>query len=330
MRRILMMICLLAPTALGATTIADEATPPSAVILLQKCPIEYERATPVGSNQNVGLIQECLVRPGDRVQAGQVLGRLFNKDVLAEMELRATALESSEIAIRQREAALEVEKAKLRRAENLISRKALSIQDYQLQLLEVTNKELELKAAIQGRRMAGTQLQQSKVLAATRDIVSPHDGIVVEVYKNPGEAIMAGSPIFRVVKVYRMRVTGYLNVSDAWHVQPGQVVRVMPELEGDDLPIEREIFEGKVTFVDSEIDPKTRTCRIIAEVENRGGLLRSGLECRLEIDQRDPPQARAAAAGPIAGPSAGAAAQPRQASRPPGEGPPEAGRSGGG
>ena len=49
------------------------------------------------------------MRPGDRVKAGQVLGRLFNKDVLAEMELRATALESSEIAIHQREATLEVD-----------------------------------------------------------------------------------------------------------------------------------------------------------------------------------------------------------------------------
>ena len=116
------MIGLLAPILLGAAAIADETTSPSAVILLQKCSIEYDRATPVGANSNVGLIQECLVRPGDRVKAGQVLGRLFNKDVLAEMEVRATALESSEIAIHQREATLEVARAKLRRAEALISR----------------------------------------------------------------------------------------------------------------------------------------------------------------------------------------------------------------
>ena len=77
---------------------------------------------PGGRNYNVGLIQECLVRPGDRVKAGQVLGRLFNKDVLAEIEVRATALESSEIAIHQREATLEVARAKLRRAEALFSR----------------------------------------------------------------------------------------------------------------------------------------------------------------------------------------------------------------
>ena len=67
-------------------------------------------------------------------------------------------------------------------------------------------------------------------------------------------------------------------------------VRVMPEVEGDDLPIEREVFDGRISFVDSEIDPATRTCRVFAEVENRGGLLRSGLECRMEIDQRPHPE----------------------------------------
>ncbi len=283
MRRTPKMIVLLAPVILGGAAIADETNSPSAVILLQKCSIEYERATPVGSNQNMGLIQECLVRPGDRVKAGQVLGRLFNKDALAQTQLHAAALQSSEIVIRQREAALEMERAKLRRAENLISRKSLSIQDFQIQQLDVKNAELGLEEAIQARRMAESQLQLSKALAAAREIVSPHDGVVVEIYKNTGESLTAGSPIFKVVKVDRVRVTGYLNAGDAWRAQPGQAVRVRPELEGDDLPIEREVFEGRITFVDSEIDPKTRTCRVFAEVENRDGLLRSGLECRMEI-----------------------------------------------
>ncbi len=326
MRRTPVILGLLAPVILGATAIADETTSPTAIILLQKCSIEYDRATPVGVNYNVGLIQECLVRPGDRVKAGQVLGRLFNKDVLAEMELRATALESSEITIHQHEATLEVARAKLRRAEALISRNALSAQDFQIQQLEVKNAELELKAAIQGRRSAERQLQQSKALVAAREITSPHDGVVVEIYKNTGEAITAGSPIFKVVKVDRMRVTGYLDVSDAWHVRPKQTVRVMPELEGVDLPIEREVFEGQITFVDSEIDPKTRTCRVFAEVENRGDLLRSGLDCRMEIDLRNPSGGTGGGHG--LGPRAAAdtEAQPRSVPRTSGEGLAQEGR----
>src|SRR5512135_3386837 len=283
MRRTPWIIGLIAPALVGVRAIAGEGAPaPPGVIPLRRCTIEYSRSTLVGSNQ-YGLIRECLVRPGDRVKGGQVLGRLFNQDVLAELESRTVALEGSETTIHQGEETLEVERTKLRRAGALYDRKALSIQDLQLQQLAVKTAELGLRAAIQGRRMAEAQLHAAKAMVAAREIVSPHDGIIVEVYKRAGEAITVIIPIFKVVAIDRMRVTGYLDAGDAWHVRQGQAVRIMPELEGGDLPIEREIFEGKITFVDSEIDPKTRTCRVFAEVENRGGLLRSGLECRMEI-----------------------------------------------
>ncbi|HMB05315.1 MAG TPA: efflux RND transporter periplasmic adaptor subunit [Isosphaeraceae bacterium] len=287
MRRTPWIIGLIAPALIGVRAIAGEGAPaPPEIIPLQKCVVEYSRSTLVGSNQT-GLIQECLVRPGDRVKGGQVLGRLFNQDVLAELETRTVALEGSETTIHQHEAALGVEKTKLRRDEILYSRKALSIQDLQLQQLAVKTAELGLQAAIQGRRMVEAQLHAAKAMVAAREIVSPYDSIVVEIYKNVGEAIGLGIPIYKVVAIDRMRVTGYLDVGDAWRVRQGLAARITPELEGSDLPIEREVFAGKITFVDSEIDPKTRTCRIFAEVENRGGLLRSGLECRVEIDPRN-------------------------------------------
>jgi RND family efflux transporter MFP subunit len=284
MRRALWIIGLTASALIGVRAIAGDGAPsPPEVIPLQKCTIEYLRSTLVGSNQ-AGLLQECLVRPGDRVKDGQVLGRLFNKDVLAELEVRSVALENSETAIHQGEATLEVERTRLKRAGTLYNRNALSTQDFQLQQLAMKTAELGLQAAIQSRRMAEAQLHMAKAMVAEREIVSPHDGIIVEVYKHVGEAIMVTlTPIYKVVAIDRMRVTGYLDVGDAWRVHQGQAARIMPELEGGDLPIEREVFEGKITFVDSEIDPKTRTCRVFAEVENRGGLLRSGLECRMEI-----------------------------------------------
>ena len=289
MRRTPWIIGLIAPALVGVRAIAGEGAPaPPGVIPLRRCTIEYSRSTLVGSNQ-YGLIRECLVRPGDRVKGGQVLGRLFDQDALAELESRTVALEGSATTIHQGEETLEVERTKLRRAGALYDRKALSIQDLQLQQLAVKTAELGLRAAIQGRRMAEAQLHAARAMVAAREIVSPHDGIIVEIYKKAGEAITVSIPIFRVVAVDRMRVTGYLDAGDAWRVRRGQAARITPELEGGDLPIEREIFAGEVTFVDSEIDPKTQTCRVFAEVENRGGLLRSGLECCLEIDLRDAP-----------------------------------------
>jgi RND family efflux transporter MFP subunit len=287
MRRTPWIIGLIAPALVGVRASAGEGAPaPPGVIPLRRCTIEYSRSTLVGSNQ-YGLIRECLVRPGDRVKGGQVLGRLFDQDALAELESRTVALEGSQTTILRGEETLEVERTKLRRAGALYDRKALSIQDLQLQQLAVKTAELGLRAAIEGRRMAEAQLHAAKAMVAAREIVSPHDGIVVEIYKKAGEAITVSIPIFRVVAVDRMRVTGYLDAGDAWRVRRGQAARIMPELEGGDLPIEREAFAGEITFVDSEIDPKTQTCRVFAEVENRGGLLRSGLECCMEIDLGD-------------------------------------------
>ena len=113
MRRTPWIIGLIAPALIGVRAIAGQGAPaPPEVISLQKCTIEYSRSTLVGSNQT-GLIQECLVRPGDRVKGGQVLGRFFNQDALAELESRTVALEGSETAIHQGEATLEVERTKL-------------------------------------------------------------------------------------------------------------------------------------------------------------------------------------------------------------------------
>ena len=177
MRRTLWIIGLIAPALIGVRAIAGgEAPSPPEVILLQKCTIDYRHSTLVGSNQNIGRIQECLIRAGDQVKGGQVLGRLFNKDVLAELESRTVALESSETTIHQGEATLEVERTKLRRAEALYNRNSsltMSIQDLQLQRYAVKTAELGLQAAIQSRRMAETQLHAAEAMVAAARSSAP-------------------------------------------------------------------------------------------------------------------------------------------------------------
>ena len=119
----------------------------------------------------------------------------------------------------------------------------------------------------------------------TREITSPHDGIVVQVLRRKGEAvsIIRQDPIFRVVNPELLRVTGYLDAVDVWRVRPGQSVRVTAETAGPVLPIQREVFRGQVIFVDSEIDPQTLTCKVVAEVKNRKDLLRAGLKLQMEV-----------------------------------------------
>jgi len=71
-------------------------------------------------------------------------------------------------------------------------------------------------------------------------------------------------------------VTGFLDIGDVWRTRAGQVVRVTPEISGAELSIEDRVFTGRIEYVDPEINPENQTCKVVAIVENKGGLLRAG------------------------------------------------------
>ncbi|MBV8313403.1 MAG: efflux RND transporter periplasmic adaptor subunit [Planctomycetaceae bacterium] len=258
---------------------------PAPAISISRCVVDYARSSHVGAALTgavSAVLQDCHVQPGDRVKAGQVLGRLVDQELRAEMEARKIEAES-DLGVRIAEAKSAQAMAKLARSEVLIQRRFLSQEEFDAQRMDVRALALEVEQAKHRRRLAQVQYQQVQAAVHAREFVSPHDGVVVEVLKNPGEVVGVGETVFQVVEVDHLKITGALDVSDAWQARKGMRVRIMPDVSGTILPIEREEFMGEVTFVDSRIDPETRTCKVVARVENREGLLRSGLEARMEI-----------------------------------------------
>src|SRR6185312_14451196 len=80
--RLTAILCLLAPLLSTATSVnGQEGAPASEIVLVKRCALSYERSTVVGVFATHGTmgsrIEECLVKQGDRVKKGQVLGRLF-------------------------------------------------------------------------------------------------------------------------------------------------------------------------------------------------------------------------------------------------------------
>ena len=112
---------------------------------------------------------------------------------------------------------------------------------------------------------------------------SPHDGIIVEVYKKIGETVIAGQPVFQIVEPDRLRVTAFSNLSDYARICPGQRIEISPETDGLGPDVLKRKFEGKILFVDKRIDAKSQTCRIVAEVDNRDRALAAGLEARMMV-----------------------------------------------
>jgi RND family efflux transporter MFP subunit len=269
----------LAVTGRSAEPNADLQSP----IVLTRCTLEFEQTTLLGASQ-MGVIAEMLVKPGDQVKAGQVLGRLFDADLRAELELRRAEAES-DIEVRLGEAKLALATNRLKASEALGKRNLISAEELTTHKLDARSATLEIEAAQHKRHLAVLASRQVEATILAREFVSPHDGIVVMVLKRKGESVAPNESVLRLVGAATVRVTGYVDVGDAWRVHAGQLVHVKPDVPGADLPIEDEVFTGRIAYVDPEINAENQTCKVVAIVENKGGLLRAGLEARMEISQ---------------------------------------------
>ena len=280
---------------------AIEPPDPSAdTIVIHRCLIEYEHDSQVGA-AIAGMIAECRVSPGDKVKAGQLLGRLFDEDLRAEISLRE-AETTSDIEVRLAQARSAQAASKAKRTASLWKRNSASEEELNQDRLSAAAAAIEVEQAQYRRRIASIHLGQAKAMLKTRELVSPHDGVVTTVFRKRGEIAAQRDPVFHIVDTDHLKVITQVDVSEVWRLQVGQPARVIPEVAGADLPIEHESFPAKITFIDTRIDPQLRTCLIHVVAENRGHRLRSGLEARVEIDADS--TAPAHAAGPAPAPAA--------------------------
>lgn len=266
----------------GSAATADRAAETSdEVVVLRRCLIDHERITAVGPS-SFGILKESFVEPGAVVKKGQVLGRLEDDDARAEVQLREATV-TSDVDIRLSESRNGIAQNRLKITGSLLQRKAASREEYTQQQLEAEAASLEVENARYRRQLAEAQLRQARALLRLRELVSPHPGVVTEVLRRPSEPVAPTQPVFRIVDVDHLLVTGQVDVVDVWRLRVGMPVKLIPEIVGADLALEREVFTGRISFIDTRIDPLSQTCKVLAKCENRGRLLRAGLEVRMEI-----------------------------------------------
>ncbi len=256
-------------------------------VVIQHCEVTYEKSTVVSGHTGAGThlpLHECLVRLGDRVKAGQVLGRLADRELrtqLARLKVEA----QSDIEIRLAEAKRNELIHKLKRIEKLRGKSQgyASDEEYETARIQVETAQLAVEEAKYKHNIAAMECRETEIQILNREIVSPHDGYIVEIFKKPGETVVAGQPVFQIVDADRLRVTAYSNLSDYTRIRAGQRIEITPELVAADPQAPPRKLEGKIFFVDKQIDPRSQTCRIVAEVDNQDVGLAAGLEVRMTI-----------------------------------------------
>ena len=99
-------------------------------------------------------------------------------------------------------------------------------------------------------------------------VVAPFDGTVVSREVVAGEQVDAAKTLFVVADVRRMSLVLDVREEDAARVAVGQPVVFRPDGNADAVA-------GRVAWVSTEADERTRTIRVRADVENAAGRLRA-------------------------------------------------------
>ncbi|MCA9080008.1 MAG: efflux RND transporter periplasmic adaptor subunit [Planctomycetaceae bacterium] len=248
--------------------------------------------------EDVGLLREVHVRPGDEVVAGQLLARLDTEEaqlllrrVEAELSIAATAAKN-DLAVQLANKNHQVAAAELRRAEETNEKYPGTVSATELDRLRLTvdRTQLEIKQAEQEllqKRQHVELLEADRDLArhklSRREIQAPASGRVTRVDADAGEQLQPGQSLCRIVNLRQVWVQGFV-AGEFGRTLDG--CRAVVTVVRRDVPIE---LAGVVRFLDPDVNPVNGMARLWVLVDNVDEQLTPGesVELRVLPDDRE-------------------------------------------
>ena len=259
------------------------------IIRLVQSPGDVEAVLEVEvSSEIVAKIEEMPVEEGNLVKKGDLLCRLNNKNLLAEVE-------SGEARIAQLRAAIVQADADLEKADRDLSRQVV------LSETESTS-DLELRdyKTLRDKMKAVREMRQQELVQAEAGlkrihedlektvIRSPRDGIISRLVAKLGQVVVTGTMnnpgtvIMTISDLSKMQVRARVDEVDIPLVQPGQKARVY--LQSDqDKPVPAKI----IRVASKGIKPTGRdvvTFEVIMEVLSNEARIKPGMTANVEIE----------------------------------------------
>lgn len=219
-----------------------------------------------------GVIREVKALLGQEVEAGASLAVVESPEFGQAKSDYLQALGLAEL----RQKTYDQEK-------ELFEKKITSGRDLMAAQTSLAETNLDVQKAAAKLAALGLSPDQVKAVADTHDtstlmnVPAPFKGVVLEASAVVGETATPEKPIFAVADVARLWLTIDASEADLQRIEPGQ--KVVFRVDG----LVGKRFNGKVLTVGGEVDDRTRTVKVVAEVKNVQGLLRANMFGRAEI-----------------------------------------------
>lgn len=221
-----------------------------------------------------GFITAVNFKPGSEVKKGDILFVIDARAFEAEMV-------RSEAALASNRAKMDLAKLELARAEKLLADKAIAKREFD-------EKASQLKEYDANARAAAAQYEAAKLNVGFTQVRAPINGRVGKAEITVGNLIDASSVLTSLVSMDKMYASfngdeeTFLRVG-TW-AQQGTGVVVKAALANESgFP-----HQGKLEFVDNQLDAQTGSVRMRAVFENGDKTLVPGLFARIQLDTSKP------------------------------------------
>jgi RND family efflux transporter MFP subunit len=219
-----------------------------------------------------GRVTHVSAELGDRVRRGATMAQIYSPP-LAEAQTRYVSVR----------AMLEAHDRELQRTEKLVEIGSASRQELERIHAEHAAQTAAVQAARAELELLGlpasaiAALDSETAVGATSHVPAPLDGVVTERTANIGLNVDPTTKLFTVIDLASVWVVGELYERDFSRVRAGSGA-VVTTPAYPDLTL-----RGRVSYIDPQVNPATRTARLRVEVPNPRGELRLGMYADVTI-----------------------------------------------
>ena len=227
----------------------------------------------------IGRLASLDVEVGDRVAQGQVLGGLEDALQISSVRIAKRQTEmSGELEAAKAEADLQqlrVQSLRQLASESMARPDELKRAETDLRIAEA--RDLAAKEQLTLRRL---ELERYQLQLERRKIRAPMDGVISQIFHQPGEYITPSDPaIVRLLVIDKLFAVFNVPVEDTKTIRPGTPVNVF-------LRSRSKTLEASVTSVAPDIDGESGTVQIRVELDNAYGDLLVGDRCTLRLSPK--------------------------------------------
>jgi len=244
-RKMMAMPMVIPPTTVSSVQVKQEDWPP---IFSSIGTISAVQGATV-SAELAGTVAEIKFESGAIAKKGDVLMRLDAS--------------SEEAQLKSSEADLELARSDLGRARDLAGRNVVS--------------KAELDAAESKFKQKEGVVNNMRSMISKKEVLAPFDGQLGIRQVNVGQMVTAGQQVVSLQALDPLYVDFALPQQDLPKLAPGLDVRVHT-----DVVAGRE-FPGKLTALNSAVDPVTRNVTLQATIENKDHALRPGMFAKIDV-----------------------------------------------